>query len=107
MSEQTEILETPTEVEPVAAGAWRGVAKEDDTVDDAAGLVLARRSRQLLYSLVRPYRRVALGALLFIIADNATQVSLPLFVAYGLDTGVGHALRGEWLPVVYATCGYL
>lgn len=92
---------------PVDAISWRGVAKEDDVVDDTGGLVLAQRSRRLLFSLLRPYRRMALGALILIIADNATQVSLPLFVAYGLDTGAVQAVRGNWLPLACAVGGYI
>ncbi len=84
---------------------WRGVAAEESEATEAVNLALAARSRRLLWSLVRPYRVAALWSLVLIVIDNAAMVSAPLFVAHGLDTGVGRAMAGDWAPLVLAVGG--
>ncbi len=84
---------------------WRGVAAEDGEQTDTVNLALAARSRRLLWSLVRPYRWSAALALLLIVVDNAALVATPLFVAHGVDTGVGRAMRGDWLPLAVSVGG--
>ena len=94
MSEQTSIED------------WRGVGGEDSDVDATGNLVLAGRSRRLLASLVRPYKKQALLSLLIIMVDNITYVAGPLFIAYALDNGVGAAGQGDWGPLLWAVGGY-
>ncbi|RDI65795.1 ABC transporter ATP-binding protein [Nocardia pseudobrasiliensis] len=84
---------------------WRGVAAEESEATEAVNLALAARSRRLLWSLVRPYRVAALWSLVLIVIDNAAMVSAPLFVAHGLDTGVGRATAGDWAPLILAVGG--
>ncbi|MCM6778522.1 ABC transporter ATP-binding protein/permease [Nocardia sp. CDC159] len=84
---------------------WRGVAAEESEATDAVNLALAARSRRLLWSLVRPYRMAALWSLVLIVIDNAAMVSAPLFIAHGLDTGVGRAMAGDWMPLLVAVGG--
>ncbi|MFI5778617.1 ABC transporter ATP-binding protein [Nocardia sp. NPDC051570] len=84
---------------------WRGVAAEESEATDAVNLALAARSRRLLWSLVRPYRVAALWSLVLIVIDNAAMVSAPLFIAHGLDTGVGRARAGDWAPLALAVGG--
>ena len=43
--------------------SWRGVANEEAQVTTSGNLVLAKRSRRLLWSLVRPYRARAATAI--------------------------------------------
>ncbi|WP_082976633.1 ABC transporter ATP-binding protein [Nocardia sp. 852002-20019_SCH5090214] len=86
---------------------WRGVAAEEGEQTEAVNLALAARSRRLLWSLIRPYRRWAAAALVLIVIDNAALVATPLFVAHGVDTGVARALDGDWLPLVLAVGGIL
>lgn len=86
---------------------WRGIASEDKEVTETGNLVLAARSRRLLLDLVRPYRRLAVLALVLIVVDNIAMVSAPLFVAYGLDTGIVEGTRGNWLPLTLTVAGYL
>lgn len=94
--------------ESPADDAWQGVAAEEtDEADTTAevNLALAARSRRLLWSLVRPYRIWALAALGLIVIDNAAMVAVPLFVAHGLDAGVGRARAGDWAPLAVAVGG--
>ncbi|WP_227985008.1 ABC transporter ATP-binding protein [Nocardia spumae] len=84
---------------------WRGVAAEEGEQTEAVNLALAARSRRLLWSLIRPYRLSAALALVLIVIDNAALVATPLFVAHGVDTGVGRAVDGDWLPLTLAVAG--
>lgn len=86
---------------------WRGVAAEESEQSETVNLALAGRSRRLLWSLVRPHRMWAAAALVLIVIDNAAMVGMPLFVAYGLDTGVRRATTGDWLPLLLAVGGIL
>ncbi|MGF6881574.1 ATP-binding cassette subfamily B protein [Nocardia sp. GAS34] len=91
-----------------AANSWRGVAAEendDAEVDEEVDLALAARSRRLLWSLVRPYRIWTMAALGLIVIDNAAIVAVPLFVARGVDAGVGGARAGNWAPLAVAVGG--
>ncbi|ORI18939.1 ABC transporter [Rhodococcus sp. 1163] len=88
-------------------GDWRGVGNEDSDVDSTGNLVLAARSRRLLASLVRPYKKQALLALVVIIVDNLAFVAGPLFIAYALDNGISAAQDGRWMPLVWTVLGYI
>ncbi|WP_280266346.1 ABC transporter ATP-binding protein [Nocardia wallacei] len=90
---------------PDADEGWRGVAAEETETTDAVNLALAARQRRLLWSLVRPYRLLALAALALVLVDNAAMVAAPLFVAHGLDAGVGPAMSGDWVPLMVAVAG--
>ncbi|WP_186627297.1 ABC transporter ATP-binding protein [Rhodococcus sp. BP22] len=88
-------------------GDWRGVGNEDSDVDSTGNLVLAARSRRLLASLVRPYKKQALLALAVIIVDNLAFVAGPLFIAYALDNGISAAQDGRWMPLLWTVLGYI
>jgi ABC-type multidrug transport system fused ATPase/permease subunit len=80
----------------VAADRWRGVASEevDEYSANIAGL-LRKRSRKLLASLARPYRRdMALAAVLILIR-SAAVLSLPYLVGLGIDRGVRPGATGN------------
>jgi ATP-binding cassette subfamily B protein len=112
MSEPTPADTLPVETVPADtaapsdAASWRGVKAEDDDITEAGNLVLAGRSRRLLWSLVWPYRRTAVLALGLIVVNNALEVTGPLLVKYGLDTGIGKATHRDWLPLGLAVSGY-
>lgn len=91
----------------VAEKDWRGVGNEDSTVDSTGNLILAGRSRRLLMSLVRPYRKQALLALAIILVDNLAFVAGPLFIAYALDHGISAAADGSWAPLAWTVFGYI
>ncbi|MFB7877340.1 ABC transporter ATP-binding protein [Nocardia sp. NPDC056064] len=91
---------------PEREADWRGIAKEDDAVTGTGNLVLAGRSRRLLLDLVRPYRKQALLTFVLILLDNAAKVSLPLFIAYGLDHGISAGRQGDWTPLLATVAGF-
>ncbi|MFC9874346.1 ABC transporter ATP-binding protein [Nocardia salmonicida] len=99
--------EAAPEKESDLAADWRGIAKEDDTVTGTGNLVLAGRSRRLLLDLVRPYRKQAIGTFVLILLDNAAKVSLPLFIAYGLDHGISEGRQGNWTPMLVTVAGFV
>ncbi|MEV6363466.1 ABC transporter ATP-binding protein [Nocardia asteroides] len=105
MSTDTEIQAPPEQSD--RAGDWRGIAKEDDDVTGTGNLVLAGRSRRLLLALVRPYRKQAALTFALILLDNAAKVSLPLFIAYGLDHGIGQGRQGNWTPLLATVAGFV
>ncbi len=86
---------------------WRGVGNEDSNIDATGNLVLAGRSRRLLMSLIRPYRKQALLAIAVILVDNIAFVAGPLFIAYALDHGVTSAVDGDWTPLLWTVFGYI
>lgn len=97
---------TTDDQKPADPADWRGIANEDGQVDRTGNLVLAARSRRLLLDLVRPYRGRAAVVLLLIVLDNALKVSGPLFIAYGLDSGLAAGGRGDWLPLTLTVAGF-
>ncbi|WP_084465516.1 ABC transporter ATP-binding protein [Nocardia salmonicida] len=99
--------EAAPEKESDLAADWRGIAKEDDTVTGTGNLVLAGRSRRLLLDLVRPYHKQAIGTFVLILLDNAAKVSLPLFIAYGLDHGISQGRQGNWTPMLATVAGFV
>ncbi|MFF2086565.1 ABC transporter ATP-binding protein [Nocardia sp. NPDC058176] len=98
---------TAPQEESDLAADWRGIAKEDDAVTGTGNLVLAGRSRKLLLDLVRPYRKQAVLTFVLILLDNAAKVSLPLFVAYGLDHGISQGRQGNWVPMMQTVAGFV
>ncbi|MFI5500527.1 ABC transporter ATP-binding protein [Nocardia asteroides] len=105
MSTDTEIQAPPEQSD--RAGDWRGIAKEDDDVTGTGNLVLAGRSRRLLLDLVRPYRKQAALTFALILLDNAAKVSLPLFIAYGVDHGISQGRQGNWTPLLATVAGFV
>ncbi|UGT52816.1 ABC transporter ATP-binding protein [Nocardia asteroides] len=99
--------DTATQAPPEQEADWRGIAKEDDAVTGTGNLVLAGRSRRLLLDLVRPYRKQAILTFVLIVLDNAAKVSLPLFIAYGLDHGISQGRQGNWTPMIATVAGFV
>ncbi|MEV0061115.1 ABC transporter ATP-binding protein [Nocardia sp. NPDC050718] len=105
MTTDTEIQTPPEQAD--RAADWRGIAKEDDAVTGTGNLVLAGRSRRLLLDLVRPYRKQAVLTFVLILLDNAAKVSMPLFIAYGLDHGISQGRQGNWTPMLATVAGFV
>ncbi len=75
---------------------WRGVAAEevDEFSPSVAGL-LRKRSRSLLASLARPYRRDIIIASVLIVTRSAAYLSMPYLVGLGIDRGIRPGLAGN------------
>jgi ATP-binding cassette subfamily B protein len=86
---------------------WRGVAAEevDEFSASVAGL-LRRRSRRLLASLARPYRREMVLAAVLILVRSAAYLSIPYLVGLGIDKGVRPGTSGN-LGVLVVVVGLL
>jgi ATP-binding cassette subfamily B protein len=81
---------------PLPTDRWRGVAAEevDEFSPSVAGL-LRKRSRRLLASLARPYRRDILIASVLIVTRSAAYLSMPYLVGIGIDRGIRPGLTGN------------
>ncbi|HET7419921.1 MAG TPA: ABC transporter ATP-binding protein [Candidatus Dormibacteraeota bacterium] len=90
-----------------SADRWRGVAAEevDEFSASVAGL-LRRRSRRLLATLAKPYRRRMALAAFLILARSAAYLSIPYLVGLGIDQGVRPGASGN-LNVLFAVVGVL
>ena len=89
---------------------WRGVAAEhQDDISVSVGLRLKERSRRLLGELLRPYKRLVVLLVAFVIVENATRLSVPILVQRGIDHGgpplAAGGSAGELGLIVAALCG--
>ena len=84
---------------------WRGVASEevDEYSASVAGL-LRRRSRRLLASLARPYRKELLLSAGLILIRSGAYLAIPYLVGLGIDRGIrpGHTGNLTMLAIVVA-----
>ncbi|MGI3781376.1 MAG: ABC transporter ATP-binding protein, partial [Janthinobacterium lividum] len=73
---------------------WRGVALDAGPVDATGSRFLRLRSRHLLASLLRPYRRWIAVMIAIVLVENAARLSIPLLVARGIDAGLPPIMAG-------------
>jgi ABC-type multidrug transport system fused ATPase/permease subunit len=91
--------------------SWRGVNVEE--VDDGEGGLsglLRARSRALLADLLRPHHKAVAAAAVFIALAICSQLSVPMFIKYGIDEGIPPLLPtgdGSIRPLVIAVLGVL
>ncbi|MFW6597891.1 ABC transporter ATP-binding protein [Propionibacteriaceae bacterium Y2011] len=74
-----------------AVEEWRGVAAEDASDHEIQGkrsLFLKRRSRALLWDLLKPYRWLMLLLVGVVLVENAARLSIPWLVSRGIDLGI-------------------
>lgn len=89
--------------------SWRGRFEErpDETPIDES-IPRRREARELLWSLLRPYRWMILVLALVVIVENAARLSVPILVQRGIDHGVPPLLRdgsaGPLLQIVLVLC---
>lgn len=94
---------------PATDTTWRGRFEErpDQTPIDES-IPRRREARELLWSLLRPYRWMILVLALVVIVENAARLSVPILVQRGIDHGVPPLLRdgsaGPLLQVVATLC---
>jgi ABC-type multidrug transport system fused ATPase/permease subunit len=76
--------------------SWRGVAAErEDDVPRSVSLLLRRRTRRLLGSLLRPHRRAMVVTSAAIVLGTAASMAIPALVGLGIDSGIRHARDGD------------
>ena len=66
-----------------------------------------QRSLRLLGSLIRPVRGRVVLTMAVVVVSTAAQVAGPLFIAFGIDSGLPALLSQEWLPLAGAVIAYL
>ncbi|GAB3706851.1 ABC transporter ATP-binding protein [Mariniluteicoccus flavus] len=75
--------------------AWRGVKSEtSDEVSDRGAVFLKQRSRRLLASLLRPYRKIAVIIVIAVVLENLARLAGPALVRRGIDLGVPPLMAG-------------
>ena len=89
---------------------WRGRFNEqgeDLPIDE--GLARRRDARELLGSLLRPYRLALAVLALVVVVENAARLAIPLLVRRGIDHAIPPLMSGgaagELVVVVAALCG--
>ncbi len=75
---------------------WRGVAAEQtDELPEGVSLLLRRRSRALLGSLLRPHRRKVALLVIAVLIQNAAAMAAPILVALAIDRGIPAVRHGH------------
>lgn len=76
--------------------AWRGVAPDrGEDVPPRISLLLRRRSRALLSSLLQPHKRTVRWLVVLIIVENLASIAGPYLVGQGIDKGIPPVLRHQ------------
>ena len=79
---------------------WKGItAEEVDELPERASLMLRARSRRLLGSLIRPYRRALWTVVAIVLVQNVAYMAGPWLVGVGIDRAIPALNRGDWLPL--------
>jgi ABC-type multidrug transport system fused ATPase/permease subunit len=80
---------------------WRGVAADtDEEIPSAVSVLLRRRTRALLGTLLRPYRRQMARLGVAIVVATAGSMAIPALVGAGIDTGLADAKHGNDRTIV-------
>jgi ATP-binding cassette subfamily B protein len=78
------------------ADAWRGVAAEDaDEVTAGLAVLLRKRSRRLLASLLRPHRRAVTATISLIVVESLAALAGPWLVGLAIDNGLPPLLHSH------------
>ncbi|HEX5190011.1 MAG TPA: ABC transporter ATP-binding protein [Streptosporangiaceae bacterium] len=92
--------------QPVAQ-AWRGIAAEDATeVSKGLSLLLRRRSRALLASLLRPHRRTVGLIVLLVLIANLAGLAGPWLIGVGVDRIPALVKTHDALPMIIVVIGF-
>ena len=89
--------ERPKAAELDPAERWRGVAAENAREHDittSSSVFLRKRSRRLLGSLLRPYRRLLWLLGVAVVAENVARLAIPWLVRRGIDKGIPPLMAG-------------
>ena len=89
---------------------WRGrLSEQGEDLPIDEGLARRREARELLGSLLRPYRLALTVLALVVVVENAARLAIPLLVRRGIDHAIPPLMSGgsagELVVVVAALCG--
>jgi ATP-binding cassette, subfamily B, bacterial len=80
----------------IDAAAWRGVAAEKaDDVSAGLAALLRERSRRLIASLLRPYRRAVVVTVSMIVIQSLAALAGPWLVGVAIDDGIPPLLHSH------------
>jgi ABC-type multidrug transport system fused ATPase/permease subunit len=83
---------------------WRGVAADtDEEMPTSISIILRRRTRALLSSLLRPHRRSMINVSIAIVVGTAASMAIPALVGIGIDSGISHARNGDHTTIIVIT----
>jgi ATP-binding cassette, subfamily B, bacterial len=83
---------------------WRGVAADtDEEMPSSISVILRRRTRALLSSLLRPHRRSMVTVSVAIVLGTAASMAIPALVGIGIDSGISHAQDGDHSTIIEVT----
>jgi ATP-binding cassette subfamily B protein len=92
----TTTQQTPQPQPTSAEESWRGYAEESDNeLSRATTVRLKEQSRQLLFDLLRPYRKLIWLMVVIVLVENAARLAVPYLVHLGIDRGIPPILAGE------------
>ena len=77
--------------------AWRGIAEDEDEEQRSAGVgsLLRRQSRELLASLLRPYRPGLTLASFLILVQTGAMLAVPYLIGVAIDRGIRPLAHGS------------
>jgi ATP-binding cassette, subfamily B, bacterial len=85
---------------------WRGVAADtDEEMPTSVSVILRRRTRVLLSSLLRPHRRQMVNVTIAIVVGTAASMTIPALVGIGIDSGISHARDGDHTTIIAVVIG--
>ena len=92
----------PTAIVDVSAPpAWRGVApEENEEVAASLSALLRERSRRLLGSLARPYKKAIVVSGVLLLLNNLASMAGPYLVAVGIDKGIPPLVAHEGAKIL-------
>jgi ATP-binding cassette, subfamily B, bacterial len=87
---------------------WRGVAADtDEEMPTSISVILRRRTRALLSSLLRPHRRSMVNVSIAIVVGTAASMAIPALVGIGIDSGISHARTGDHRTIIVITAAII
>jgi len=84
----------------VSVEEWRGVAAETtDDVPARLSLLLRKRTRRLLGSMLSPHKRLLWVYTVAIVVSVTASMAIPALVGFGIDRGIPAVQRGDYVPL--------
>ncbi|CAN5150762.1 ABC transporter ATP-binding protein [soil metagenome] len=84
---------------------WRGVAADGQEVSEEVSGLLLTRSRRLLGDLLRPHKKWMWIAVVIVLLENASRLSIPYLVKEGIDRGIPPIRESGDTSVLYTVVG--
>jgi len=101
-TDRPDLLADDVEIDEIAH--WRGVAADtDEEMPTSVSVILRRRTRTLLSSLLRLHRRSMINVSIAIVVGTAASMAIPALVGIGIDSGIKNARTGDHTTIIVVT----